>query len=75
MGLLQEHFLARLHQLIAKREQQLKVDPSDKASLRLLARALYTAYMDCVAAGAGDQAGEALEKAQAKPQPSVSKPA
>ena len=63
---LQEHFLAKLHQLIAKREQQLAVDGKDKMSLRLLSRALYSTYMDCVASGVGDQASEALEMDQAK---------
>lgn len=62
---LQHHFLDRLHQTIAKREQQMKVDAADKLSLRLLARALHTAYMDCVANGVGDQASAAMEKAQA----------
>jgi hypothetical protein len=66
---LQEHYLSRLHQLIAKREQQLKIDAGDKLSLRLLARALYSTYMDCVASGVGDQASDVLEKAQSRGAP------
>ncbi len=62
---LQQHFLDRLHQTIAKKEQQLKIDATEKLALRLLSRALYSAYMDCVANGIGDQASAALEKAQA----------
>jgi len=65
LTLLQQHFLDGLHRTIAKREQQVKVDAADKFALRLLARALYSAYMDCVANGVGDQASAALEKAQA----------
>lgn len=68
---LQEHFLAKLHQLIAKREQQQQVDAKDKLSLRLLSRGLYSTYMDCVASGVGDQASDALEKSQTKEQPEV----
>lgn len=63
---LQEQFLARLHELVAKREQQLRIDPKDKLSLRLLSRALYSTYLDCVANGLGDQASDALDRAQSK---------
>ena len=63
---LQEHFLGRLQELIAKREQQLKIDAKDKLSLRLLSRALYSTYMDCVANGLGDQASHLLDTVQGK---------
>lgn len=63
---LQQYFLIRLEQLVAKREQQLRVDTKDKQALRLLARALYATYMDCVANGVGDQAASLLDKAQHK---------
>ena len=65
LTLLQTQFLERLHDLVAKKEQQLKIDAKDKLSLRLLARALYATYMDCVANGVGDQAADVLDKAQA----------
>lgn len=63
---LQEHFLGRLQELIAKRERQLKMDAKDKLSLRLLSRALYSTYMDCAANGLGDQASHAMETVQGK---------
>lgn len=63
---LQEYFLSRLQRLVALKEQQLQATPQDKLSLRLLARALYATYMDCVSTGAGDQAGALLEKAQSQ---------
>ena len=60
------YFLARLERLIALREQQLATAPQDKLALRLLARALYATYMDCVSVGAGDEASGLLEKAQSR---------
>ena len=58
---LQEHFLARLGQLVEQREQQLKTGSSDKEALRLLSRALYSTYMDCVSAGIGDEANGLMQ--------------
>ncbi len=61
---LQEHFLERLTQLVALREEQLKSDASDKEALRLLSRALYSTYMDCVSVGVGNEANGLMEKSQ-----------
>ena len=63
-SLLQEHFLARVERLVRQREEQLESDPSDKQSLRLLSRALYSTYLDCVSVGVGDKANAFLENAQ-----------
>ena len=61
---LQAHFLARLEQLVGQREGQIESDSSDKQSLRLLSRALYSTYLDCVSVGVGDEANAFLENAQ-----------
>ncbi len=61
----QAHFLDRLDQLVEKRAEQMRKDPADKLALRLLARALYSTYMDLVSCGLTDIAHERLEKAQA----------
>ena len=65
MTQLQEHFLGRLDWLVQKKTEQMRQDPADKMALRLIARALYSTYMDLVANGLGDLAAERLEKAQA----------
>ncbi len=62
---LQEHFLARLGQLV----EQLKTDSSDKEALRLLSRALYSTYMDCVSAGVGDEANGLMQPVQPEASP------
>jgi hypothetical protein len=62
---LQEHFLARLQQLVSQREEFLRSNPADKAGLKLLSRALYATYMDCVGAGVGDQGNAIMERSQA----------
>lgn len=61
---MQEHFLARLDELIASRAEQMRKDPSDKLALRLLSRALYATYMDLVSCDLGEVASARLEKAQ-----------
>ncbi len=61
---LEQHFVARLDMLIEQRAAQMQKDPSDKLALRLLARALYSTYMDLVGSGLGEMASARLEKAQ-----------
>ncbi len=63
---LQQVFLNKMELLISKREEQLQTAPDDKFSLRLLSRALYGTYMDCVSAGVGDQANAMMDNAQAQ---------
>ena len=58
---LQEQFLGRLGQLVRQREEQRRTNPQDKDALRLLSRALYSTYMDCVSAGVGDQANAMMD--------------
>ncbi len=59
---LQFHYLSRLERLVEMREEQIKSNPGDKQALRLLARALYSTYMDCVSSGIGDRASALMEK-------------
>ncbi|MSQ25972.1 MAG: hypothetical protein EXR49_06860 [Dehalococcoidia bacterium] len=58
---LQEHFLDRLAALALKRDQVARQDPQDKLEFKLVSRALYTALMDCVAAGVSDRAHAMLD--------------
>lgn len=62
---LQEHFLARLEALAVQREAVLKNEPVDKDNLKLLSRALYATYMDCVGSDVADQGNAIMERAQA----------
>jgi len=63
---LQEHFISRLRELMAKRAQPVTIELKDKLALRLLSRAVYATYMDCVANGVGDMASALLDHPQAK---------
>ena len=58
---LQEHFLDRLASLTIKRDEVVRPDPLDKLEFKLVSRAIYTALMDCIAAGAGDRAHAMLD--------------
>lgn len=56
---LQLHFLQRLNRLLRLRHQQrAQLKP---AGLRLLDRAIFTAYRDCAAAGVSAEAQEVLQ--------------
>ena len=59
---------------MAKRAQQLTIDPKDKLSLRLLSRAVYATYMDCVANDIGDMASQLLDHPQTKGEVPTVKP-
>lgn len=58
---LQEHFLGRLTSLTLKRDEVMRQEPQDRLEFKLVSRAIYTALMDCVAAGAGDRAHAMLD--------------
>ena len=59
---LQAHFLRRLLVLTEQRRGVWRAKPDEQLEQKLLARALYTTYMDCLASGVGDQAHALMEE-------------
>ncbi len=66
MAPLQGQFLMRLEQLVKRRAEYLDRPEAeqDKFELNLLSRGVYTALMDCVSTGVGDQANAIIEAEQ-----------
>lgn len=60
---LQEHFLARLIRLTQQRDAAVRTQSPDGSAVKLLAKALYATYLDCVTVGVGDQAQSLLDPA------------
>jgi len=61
---MQTLFLLRLQSLIGKRQQHVgRLDAGDWR-MRLLDKALYSTYLDCVALGIGDEARALLRQAR-----------
>jgi hypothetical protein len=58
----QAFFLARLQDLIARRQEQGSQLPADDWRLRLLDKALYSSFRDCVDLGVGDDARSLLRR-------------
>ncbi len=61
---LQVFFLYRLTQLLKKRRETASVLPKGDWRLRLLNKALYSTYRDCVELGVGDEARRLLGQTQ-----------
>ena len=63
---LQGQFLLRLERLVTRRAEYVDRPETeqDKFELNLLARGVYTALMDCVSTGVGDQANAIIEAKQ-----------
>jgi hypothetical protein len=58
----QAFFLARLQDLIARRQQQASQVAADDWRLRLLDKAMYSTFRDCVDLGVGDDARALLRR-------------
>lgn len=60
---LQEHFLSRLLHLTTLHHDALGRQPRDEAAVKLLSKAIYATYLDCVGVNVGDQAQALMDPA------------
>ncbi len=58
---IQEHFLRRLEELLAKRDELLSQGSSAPVQRKVLDKAIYATFTDCVKVGAGEQAQSLLD--------------
>ena len=63
----QSHFLLRLKELKAKREEYRKNLSPDAQFLPILDHSIYSTYMDCVRLGLGEEAKAILSRGEDQP--------
>jgi hypothetical protein len=61
---MQLHFLQRLAHLVKQRREHIHLLQPTDWKMRLINKALYSTYRDCVAEGVGEEAKQILERSQ-----------